>query len=167
MTSILPEQRVLIFSISGRLCAVRIEFVREIVPMAQLACPPGMPGILHGLLNLAGIAIPVLRLDRLFGLPEQRFDLYTPLVVLQFQRTPFAFVAERAASVSVLAAAQAVPVEPQHSFNGCVEAAALSGGHTLHLISVEKILLQQEHQRLADFQAREQERLMRIGEAAL
>ena len=35
--------------------------------MAELATPPGLPAALEGVLNLAGVAIPVLRLDRCSG----------------------------------------------------------------------------------------------------
>ena len=41
-----------------------------------------MPAVLVGSLNLAGTAIPVLRLGQLFGLPDLPPSLYTPLVIL-------------------------------------------------------------------------------------
>ncbi len=79
-----PSFRVLlIFQLSDRLAAVRLEDVERITPMAELATPPGLPAALEGVLNLAGAAIPVLRLDRLFGLPAQQVSLYSMLIILK------------------------------------------------------------------------------------
>ena len=66
----------LIFHSSGLDCAFPLETVREIVPMARLSCPPGLPTGLVGFLDLRGTAIPIVRLDRLFDLPEQQAGLH-------------------------------------------------------------------------------------------
>jgi len=73
-----PEltQNLLIFHSSGLDCAFPLEAVREIVPMAQLFSPPGLPSGLAGFLDLRGTAIPIVRLDRLFDLPEQQAGLH-------------------------------------------------------------------------------------------
>src|SRR5690349_6005793 len=73
----------LVFQLADRLAAFPIGDVERIAPMAELACPPGLPSALEGVLNLAGAAVPVLRLDRLFRLPAQRVGLYSMLIVLR------------------------------------------------------------------------------------
>ena len=65
------EQNVLIFHTSGLDCAFPLEAVQEIVPMATLYCPPGMPSGLAGFLDLRGTAVPIIRVDRLFDLPSR------------------------------------------------------------------------------------------------
>jgi chemotaxis signal transduction protein len=69
-------------------CAFPLEAVREIVPMATLATPPGLPSGLAGFLDLRGVAIPIARLDRLFDLPEQRPGLNTPMIILRGAAVP-------------------------------------------------------------------------------
>ncbi len=76
-------QNLLIFHSSGLDCAFPLEAVREIVPMAMLSSPPGLPSGLAGFLDLRGTAIPIVRLDRLFDLPEQLPGLHTPMIVLR------------------------------------------------------------------------------------
>ena len=76
-------RNLLIFRSSGLDCAFPLEAVREIVPMARLSCPPGLPTGLVGFLDLRGTAIPIVRLDRLFDLPEQQAGLHTPMIVLR------------------------------------------------------------------------------------
>lgn len=81
-------QSLLIFQTSGMGCAFPLEAVREIVPMATLATPPGLPSGLAGFLDLRGVAIPIARLDRLFDLPEQRPGLNTPMIILRGAAVP-------------------------------------------------------------------------------
>ena len=51
--------------------------------MATLFAPPGLPAGLAGFLDLRGTAVPIVRLDRLFDLPELRPGLHTPMIVLR------------------------------------------------------------------------------------
>ena len=76
-------QNLLVFHSSGLDCAFPLEAVREIVPMARLSSPPGLPSGLLGFLDLRGTAIPIVRLDRLFDLPEQKPGLHTPMIILR------------------------------------------------------------------------------------
>lgn len=59
------------FRIGAKFCALTMRKVGEILPMASLVCPPGMPKLLDGILILSGKAIPVIPLARLFGLPME------------------------------------------------------------------------------------------------
>src|SRR5580704_11760871 len=76
-------QDLLIFHTSGLHCAFPLASVREIVPMATLYSSPGLPSALAGFLDLRGTPVPIIRLDRLFGLPEQLPGLHTPMIVLR------------------------------------------------------------------------------------
>src|SRR5580700_3989587 len=91
-----PErtQNLLVFRSSGLNCAFPLEAVCEIVPMSKLSSPPGLPSGLAGFLNLRGTAIPILRLDRLFDLPEQKPGLHTPMIILRGVLGPIGILAE-------------------------------------------------------------------------
>ena len=50
--------------------AVPIAQVREIIPFCEgLVRPPGLPGFVHGILNLRGAMVTVIDLRRLYGMP--------------------------------------------------------------------------------------------------
>src|ERR1700684_3566025 len=87
-------QKLLIFHSSGLDCAFSLEAVREIVPMATLSSPPGLPSGLAGFLDLRGNAVPIILLDRLFGLREQPPGLHTPLIVLHGELGPIGILVE-------------------------------------------------------------------------
>jgi purine-binding chemotaxis protein CheW len=146
----------LVFQLSDRLAAVRLEDVERITPMAELATPPGLPGALEGVLNLGGVAVPVLRLDRLFGLPVQPPGLYSMLIIL---RERVALLVDRISGVFPLPENAFTPVDQRDSVNGCAEATVIVQGDAVHLLSPARILLAKEREALAAFQIMAQRRL--------
>src|SRR5271154_4395958 len=96
----------LIFHSSGLDCAFPLEAVREVVPMARLSAPPGLPSGLAGFLNLRGTAIPIIRLDLLFDLPEQQPGLHTPMIVLHGVRCPIGILANSVGGIVRVASAE-------------------------------------------------------------
>jgi purine-binding chemotaxis protein CheW len=157
-----------VFYLAGQACAVRLECVREIVPFSQLSCPPGMPSLLQGFLNLAGTAVPVLRLDRLFGMTEQPIELFTPMIVVDSGTGLLALLVERVSEVLVAVpetgSEKPLHVEAKDTFKGCVSSVIHSAGQDIHVLALDRIMLEQERQCVADFQSREQHRLKALAE---
>jgi purine-binding chemotaxis protein CheW len=155
-----PTRLLLVFQLADRFAALPLEVVERIAPMAELACPPGLPSALEGILNLAGAAIPVLRLDRLFRLPTQRLGLYSMLVIL---RAPsegrLAILVDRVSETLSVPANALLPIEPEDSFNGCAEATVAVNGETIHVLSPARMLLAKEREALSEFQTMAQRRL--------
>jgi len=161
----------LVFQLSDRLAAIRLEDVERITPMAELATPPGLPAALEGILNLAGAAIPVLRLDRLFGLPARQVSLYSMLIVLKAppgapSGERLALLVDRVSEVLPVSEDAFVPVDHVDSLNGCAEATVTVRDNAVHLLSATRILLTKERAALAEFQTMAQRRL-RNWEASL
>src|SRR5713226_3579615 len=147
------------FHLAGQLAAIPLENVDRIAPMAQLARPPGLPAPLEGILNLAGTAVPVLRLDRLLALPEQPPGLYSMLIVLKgVSNGRIAILVDRVSEILPLPGSAFLPVA-NHSFNACAEAAVTVRGEIVHVLSPASILLEQEREALSEYQAIAQRRL--------
>ncbi len=139
-----------VFRLGAELCAMPVSAVAEVLHMAETARPPGLPRILEGFLDLRGTAVAVLRPDRLFNLPEIRLALYTPALVLRGARPPMAVLVD--AVVGVLPASDIVPIEEDRTFNGCVVAEARTTAGAAHLLAPERLLLEQERRRVAEFE---------------
>lgn len=146
------------FRLGERGFALPVDDVAEVVPIARLGRPPQMPAAVEGILNLAGQAVPVLRLDRLLGLAEGHYGLSASILVMRGRRT-LGLLVERVDRVLGAADLQVLPVAAADSFNGCVAAELAQGGDLRHLLSWDRLLLEQERQRLEDFAVREQDRL--------
>jgi purine-binding chemotaxis protein CheW len=132
------------------------------VPLAELSRPPGLPQLLAGFLNRAGVAVAVLRLDRLFGLSEIIPGLHTPLLILRSADPPLALLVERVSRIARLPDDAVLPVPAGESFNDCAEGVATLNGQLVVLLSAERLLLEKESQCLAELQDAEQARLLQL-----
>jgi purine-binding chemotaxis protein CheW len=160
MSSRQDEFRVCLFELAGERFGVRLESVREVVPMAALAHPPCMPAILEGFLNLRGAALPVLRVARVLGLPQDRLELHTPLVVMRGE--PLALLVNQVEGIVRFPDTSLVPLPASESFNGCVEGRLTGAGGAVHLLLPACLLLEKERQVLSAFRETEAARLHQI-----
>ena len=155
-----PQRVLLVFHLAGQLAAIPLAEVESIAPMAHLARPPGLPSPMEGILNLAGKAVPVWRLDRLLQLPELPLGLYSMLIVLKgISDCRTAMLVDRVSEILSVPESALLPVGANDSFNACAEAEVSVKSQTIHLLSPERILLKQERAALAEFQTMAQRRL--------
>lgn len=155
-----PQRVLLVFHLAGQLAAIPVAEVESIAPMAYLTRPPGAPSPVEGILNLAGTAVPVWRLDRLLQLPEQPPGLYSMLILLKgISDCRSAMLVDRVSEVLSVPESALLPVEAKDSFNACAEAEVSVHGQVVHLLSPARILLRQEREALSEFQKMAQRRL--------
>ena len=155
----------MVFHLAGQAYALPLTEVKEVVPMAGLSRPPGLPSVLAGFLNLAGTAVPVIRLGRLFEVAEPTLGPYTPLIILRHPDYRVALLVEKVSDILAVPEEAILPVQENHSFNDCADGMITAGGRVVLLLSAERILLEKEHQCLAEFRDREQARLRELEEA--
>jgi purine-binding chemotaxis protein CheW len=157
----LESRRVLLaFHLVDQIAALPLNDVERIVPMAQLARPPGLPPLMEGVLNLAGKAVPVLRLGRLLELPAQSPGLYSMLIVLKAAAEgQIALLVDRVTGVLSVPENALVATGKEGSFNACTEATTAIEGQPVHLLSPTRILLEKERVCVSHFQSMEQRRL--------
>jgi purine-binding chemotaxis protein CheW len=158
------SRSLLVFHSSGLGCAFPLEAVLEIVPIAQLSTPPGLPSMLAGFLNRSGIAIPIVLLDRLFNLPEQPRGLNTPFIILRGIESPVGFLVGAVRQIVSVTAASFLPLPEKHLFHACATATVEVDGDVFHVLSPERILLENERRLLAEFQVVAQDRLRHLEE---
>jgi len=155
-----PQRVLLVFHLAGRIAAFPLESVERVAPMAELARPPGLPSPVEGILNLAGSAIPVLRLDRLLQLPEQPPGLYSMLIVLKgVSNGRVAMLVDRVSEILSVSESELLLIGKEHSLNACAEAALPAQGRLIHLLSPTRILLEKERETLSEFHVMAQRRL--------
>lgn len=155
-------RKVLVFQLAGQAYGLPLEAVREILPLSLLSQPPCLPPVLAGFLNLGGVAMPVLRLARLFRLAEESPRFYTPLLILRCEDLPLAVLVDAVQDVVCLDESQ---VTPFHE-NDCAEGLATVGTTNLVLLSDQRLLREQEQRRFRELAALEQSRLDDLQEVA-
>lgn len=155
-----------LIELCGQRYALAQPGVREILPLPRLSRPPGLPRALAGFFSLAGVAVPVLALHRLLGLcaaeGAQREDgLYAHLVLVDAcdGERPVALLVDRVLDARPVPKGRLGPVPPGDTLNGCVEAEAELDGALVPVLAIDRLLLAQERQALADLGRQAQERL--------
>src|SRR5580698_8369603 len=164
-----PErmQNLLVFHTSGLNCAFPLEAVREIVPMARLSSPPGLPSGLLGFLDLRGTAIAIVRLDRLFNLPEQKPGLHSPMIILRGVVGPIGILVDSVRGIVPAPAESLLEIPEDGTFRGCATATMQLDGQVIHLLSPVALLQTNESRLLAEYGAMSEARLLHLPEAHL
>lgn len=153
-----PIARLLVvFAVSGQRLAVAAEAVAEIVHEPALLHPPAMPPVLAGLLQLRGQVVPVVRPDRLLGLPPPAPAPYRVLLVLSgAAAAPWALLADHAEAVCE--AGELAQPPPDIAFDDCIVAVAALPGGAVPVLSVERLLRRREIEALTSFARRAADR---------
>ncbi len=73
----------LTFQLHRQTFAVAIDAVVQVIAMATITPVPRLNKTVEGLINLRGEAVPVINLHRHLGLPDPRFQLNTPIVIVR------------------------------------------------------------------------------------
>lgn len=152
---------IVVFRLTGQGFGLPVERVREVVPVAWLDTPPHLSSMVEGVLNLGGQAVPVLRLDRLLGLEPGRYGVDASILVMRPQGDGGALglLVEHVDGVRRREDLSALGLPADQSFNECLAEVLEAEGRALNLLNWDRILLEQERVRLAEFRQRAQDRL--------
>lgn len=153
-----------LFQALSQACALPIQDVVEVVPLAQLTQLAGQPSLLDGFLNLRGEMIPVIPLWRLLnGAPvEARLD--SPILIVRAPGAVAGLLVDRVDGV----ADEFEPLSERSShlsFNECAQAEVRVDGVPVTVLDAQRLLLEEERQCLAQFAASAQDRLRSLTEA--
>lgn len=153
---------VVIFRLGGQHFGIAVAEVGEVVPIAWLERPPRMPTFIQGVLNLGGVAVPVLRLDVLLGMPPSTIGLDASILIMKAPDAPLGLLVEHVEGVRAAADFQYTAIDDRQSFQGCLAGELHGPAGSVHVLSWRKILLEQEARRLEQFQQGAQARLAQL-----
>lgn len=158
MTIAQPDasRRYVLFGLSGQALALPAEVVTRFLPVPTLDRPPAAPPVVAGVFRWQGRVVPVLRLDRLLGLPESSIGVYSTLLLLERDDGPLALATDRAQSI---VAAEPREIAEGLSFEGCALALIDHAGGTATVLDPARLLTLSEERLLEDFRSFAEERL--------
>jgi len=160
-TEMMNIREMIIFKVNDIIFSFPLEYVKEVVHMAELFTPPGTPACIDGFLNLEGKAIPVLSLAQLFFSNSPKKELYTPLIILKspLERSTWALLVDSVLNLRNTSQENLLPVSEELVFNRCVSAVMEIDLGKVYILDPRKILLQQEEQTVMEFQKIAQRRI--------
>ncbi|KIM00378.1 hypothetical protein CCC_01533 [Paramagnetospirillum magnetotacticum MS-1] len=152
---------VVVFRLAGQGFGLPVESLREVVPVAWLDHPPHLSAMVEGVLNLGGQAVMVLRLARLLGLEGGRYGLDASILVMRPGEGEglLGLLVEHVDGVRDKGDFTSMGLAPGQSFNNCLAEVLERDGQAVNLLAWDRVLLEQERSRLAEFQIRAQARL--------
>jgi len=158
---ILNLERFITFDLAGMAFAAPLAAVREIVPMVALSRPPGLPRFVEGMLNLGGEMVPVLRLAELLGIGGQAMGVDSTLIVVGRGSGSSALPVDEVHDVTRAGKGEIelLPLDDRQAFNNCVTGELRIGESAFHLLAPDRVLLEEETRRLAEFEAIERRRI--------
>lgn len=158
----------LVFTVAGARLGLRVSQVSEVVPVAALTQAPETPQVVAGFLSLAGIFVPIVRLDQLLRLepgtagewrPET--DLSSRIVIAKSAEGPLGWFVAEGASLIRFAASELVPLPPGHVLNNCAERviARTPPEPSIVMLEPDRVLLEKERICIEEIRTRMRERL--------
>jgi purine-binding chemotaxis protein CheW len=157
-----PAPPILVVQVGEHFCGIAAAGVEELVFLPALTRVAGQPAVLEGFMNLRGSAVPVVTLDRLFGLPTRPMALHTPLIVIGKPGHATALAVDRVLEVTP-PGTDLRPLGKASSFNDCAAGEFDFEGRTATLLDLDRILLEQERQRAVELRARVQAGIDSLG----
>jgi purine-binding chemotaxis protein CheW len=146
-----PSDMHVVFRLSGARLALPADSVAEIVLEPRLLRPPAAPEVVAGVMDLRGCAVPVVRLERLLGLPPPACAAFRPLLVLS--RPPPAPWAVLAEAVEQIVCAGPAPVAAPRdlAFDDCLAFMLATPQGMVPVLAPERLLRKRETLALEEF----------------
>lgn len=147
------EEQVVVFQLNDQTYGIDIVSVREIIRMEEITQIPGAPEFVEGIIKLRGGVIPVIDLNKRFGLASSERTGQSRIVIVQVNDVTFGMIVD---SVQEVLRIPTSNIEPPPSMVGRVDAAYLRGVAMLEderlviLLDHTKILYDSEQEQLQE-----------------
>lgn len=95
-----------VFRLAHQTYALPIEPIVRIIEMVTITPIPQLSNVVEGVINVRGVAVPVINLRRHFGLPDVAWGLRTPIILVQIGEQTFGLIVDEVIDVLSLSANQ-------------------------------------------------------------
>jgi chemotaxis signal transduction protein len=130
----------LLGSVAGRLVAIELAPVVEVIPMLAIDEVPGGPAGLLGFADLSGEPVPVLSLRTLFGLPAEAQDPAHQIAICRREGRTFGLVLDEAHGLETLTALRSPTVDDRIVALEVVKAVGITGGRLAFVLEPEVVV---------------------------
>lgn len=89
---VMSDVQVIVFALNSELCGVSTSIVHKIEKFGEIARIPEMPDYIEGLFNLRGRVVPVVNLNKRFGMGDTEINKKTKIIITEKDSQLFGFV---------------------------------------------------------------------------
>ncbi len=106
-----PSQTICVitFRLHRQVYALRVETIKKIIDMVKITPVPQLQGVIEGVINFHGTAIPVLHLAQYLSLPVQPPRLNTPILIMTIAERTIGLIVDEILDVIHLLAGELIP----------------------------------------------------------
>ena len=142
-----------IFSLNGRICGADASQVREIIKYKDVANTPKQPKFAEGFINLRGNAVPVVNLNKRFGLGDSADAKKAKVIITDVDGKQIGFAVNDVLEITKFAGNDVEPPPKAvcNPANAFLKLIAKRGEKLVSILDLEKILTDREIKRLDDF----------------
>ena len=140
-----------LFQVGAEAFALLVNAVTEVLPLAELSTPPGLPEAVAGFLDFGGAIVAVLRADRLLDLESRDHGLDAHILLLRSEGPGLALLVDRVTSVRSVPLGDQRPVGDDQTFRGCVVGEIVGSGRPAHVLSAERLISEGERRKIVTF----------------
>jgi purine-binding chemotaxis protein CheW len=143
------DMQVVVFEIGEETFAVRIENVREIIPMESITQIPRAPSFIRGVIDLRGMVIPVIDLRERFSLPRGE-ETENRIVVVEMSGQVVGCMVDDVSEVLTLSGETIQPAPPttQSIDSEYLLGVARHGDRLFILLDLDKVFSESEREAL-------------------
>ena len=88
------QQGMMAFRLANQTYALPIKPIVRIIEMVTITPIPQLGSVVEGVINVHGVAVPVINLRRHFGLPDVAWGLRTPIILVQIGEQTFGLIVD-------------------------------------------------------------------------
>ncbi len=93
------QQGMMAFRLANQTYALPIKPIVRIIEMVTITPIPQLSSVVEGVINMHGVAVPVINLRRHFGLPDVAWGLRTPIILVQISEQTFGLIVDEVIDV--------------------------------------------------------------------
>lgn len=150
-------EQLVVFELAGESYGIPIHRVREIIRVPTITKVPRTPEFIEGVINLRGGVIPVIDLAKRFGLQSSEQDDDRRIIVVEMREWTLGMIVD---GVSEVLRVDPSVVEPPSPYIVTIATKYIAGVAKVDdglviLLDLDQVLLDDEHERLANFELAE------------
>ena len=145
------EKQLVIFELAGEHFGIEIAVVESIVKLQEITKVPRMPDYMEGVTNLRGSVLPVIDLEKRFGIPAHERTRETRIVIVNLGRLKIGMIVSAVSEVLTIDDAL---IEPAPALVTTVTSRFITGiarveNRLIILLDLNLVLSEEEYEKAA------------------
>jgi purine-binding chemotaxis protein CheW len=143
------QNKIVIFTLGEPRCALPLSRVEKVIRAVEISPLPKAPDIVLGVINNAGVLIPVIDVRRRFRFPQRELSIDDRFVIAKTAKRLVALIVDAVDEITELTDEELVPAEADLPFAEHLKGVAKIKGNLIMIYDLDQFLSLDEEQSLS------------------